>query len=172
MLRFFAIEETKKCSCNCLQISKKELLRFKKRQPCETFKEDLIFSRHWPYDHEPTDQAHHIKNRILSLTNTINEPSSNLENQQENIVVLMSRKRVIYNPTVLHPNHFITHNFITMSKEEECKDGYVIVPQEEYAKLYNRQYAELTTLKKKVDPEECHNTYLEATHKKHYPAGV
>ena len=56
-----------------------------------------------------------------------------------------------------------------MSKEEECKDGYIIVPQEEYTKLDNRQYAELTTLKKKVDPEERHNTYLEATLKKHYP---
>ena len=55
-----------------------------------------------------------------------------------------------------------------MSKEEEHKDGYIIVPQEEYAKLYYRQYGELTTLKKKVDPEECHNTYLEETLKKHY----
>ena len=81
----------------------------------------------------------------------------------------MSRKCVVYNPTVLHPSHFITHNFITISKKEEHKDGYVIVPQEEYAKLYNRQYAELTTLRKNVDPEECHNTYLEAMLKKHYP---
>ena len=56
-----------------------------------------------------------------------------------------------------------------MSKEEEHKHDYIIVPQEEYVKLYNRQYAELTMLKRKVDPEECHNTYLEATLKKHYP---
>ena len=82
MLCFFATEETKKCSCNCLQIGKKERLRFKKCQPCKTFKEDLIFLRHWPYDHEPTDQVHHEKNRISNLTNTINKPSSSLENQQ------------------------------------------------------------------------------------------
>ena len=54
--------------------------------------------------------------------------------------------------------------------EEMTRDGsYVVLPQKEYQKLYNRQYAELTTLKKKVDPEEKHETFLEAMLKKHYP---
>ena len=33
-------------------------------------------------------------------------------------------------------------------------NSYVVVPQGEYQKLYNKQYAELTILKKKIDPEE------------------
>ena len=57
-----------------------------------------------------------------------------------------------------------------MSAEETTRDGgYVVLPQNEYQKLYNRQYAELTTLKKKVDPEEKRETFLEAMLKKHYP---
>ena len=32
--------------------------------------------------------------------------------------------------------------------------SYVVVPQGEYEQLYNQQYAELMTLKKKVDPDE------------------
>ena len=61
-----------------------------------------------------------------------------------------------------------------ITKENEMSEkirdgGYIVLPQKEYQKLYNRQYAELTTLKKKVDPEEKHETFLEATLKKHYP---
>ena len=33
-------------------------------------------------------------------------------------------------------------------------DAYVVIPQKEYTRLYNRQYVELTMLKKSVDPEE------------------
>ena len=40
------------------------------------------------------------------------------------------------------------------------------MPQGEYQKLYNKQYAELTTLKKKIVPEE---KYLETAMKTHYP---
>ena len=54
--------------------------------------------------------------------------------------------------------------------EETTRDGsYIVLPQKEYQKLYNRQHAELMTLKKKVDPEEKHETFLEAMLKKHYP---
>ena len=46
--------------------------------------------------------------------------------------------------------------------------GYVVLPRKENQRLYNSQYAELTTLKKKVDLEEKHETFLEAMLKKHY----
>ena len=47
----------------------------------------------------------------------------------------------------------------------------MVVPQGEYENLYNKQYLELTTLKKKVDPaaEEKRESYLETTLKMQYP---
>ena len=53
-----------------------------------------------------------------------------------------------------------------MSEESSKRDDN---PQKEYARLYNGQYAQLTTLKKSVDPRGEHSSYLEATLKKHYP---
>ena len=54
--------------------------------------------------------------------------------------------------------------------EETTRNGsYIVLPQKESQKLYNRQYTELTTLKKKVNPKEKHKTFLEAMLKKHYP---
>ena len=35
--------------------------------------------------------------------------------------------------------------------------------------INNKQYAELTTLCKSVDPDKRNETYLEATLKEHYP---
>ena len=55
------------------------------------------------------------------------------------------------------------------SEDSKRDDAYVVMPQKEYARLYNRQCAELTTLKKSVDPQDKHSSYLEATLKKHYP---
>ena len=49
------------------------------------------------------------------------------------------------------------------------RGSYVVVPQGEYEQLYNQQYAELTTLKKKVDPDEKRVRYLETTQKTCYP---
>ena len=51
----------------------------------------------------------------------------------------------------------------------EKRDSYVVIPQQEYARLYNNQYAELMTLCKSVDPNEQNETCLKATLKKHYP---
>ena len=48
-------------------------------------------------------------------------------------------------------------------------NSYMVVPQGEYQKLYNKQYAKLTTLKKKIDPEEKQEKYLETALKTHYP---
>ena len=45
----------------------------------------------------------------------------------------------------------------------------MVVPQGEYQKLYNKQYAELTTLKNKIDPEEKREKYFETAQKTHYP---
>ena len=55
----------------------------------------------------------------------------------------------------------------TMSKTSHS--SYVVVPQGEYEQLYNRQYAELMTLKKKVDPDENRERYLETSLKTRYP---
>ena len=56
-----------------------------------------------------------------------------------------------------------------MIDDAKKNDGYIVIAQQEYAKLYNPQYVELTTLKKKVNPNENNAAYLEATLKKHYP---
>ena len=57
-----------------------------------------------------------------------------------------------------------------MSESDQVRnDAYVVIPPKEYARLYNTQYAKLTTLKKSVDPKEKNAIYLEATRKKHYP---
>ena len=70
--------------------------------------------------------------------------------------------------------HYLPTTTKEMSAEETMtmmmRDAsYVVLPQKEYQKLYSRQYAELMTLKKKVEPEEIHKTFPEATLKKHYP---
>ena len=49
------------------------------------------------------------------------------------------------------------------SEDSKRNDAYVVILQKEYARLYNRQYAELTTLKKSIDPQDKHSSYLEAT---------
>ena len=49
------------------------------------------------------------------------------------------------------------------------RSSYVVVLQREYEQLYNRQYAKLTTLKKKVDPGKKRERYLETTQKTCYP---
>ena len=43
------------------------------------------------------------------------------------------------------------------SKDSKRDNAYVVIPQKEYARLYNRQYAELTTLKKSIDPQDKHS---------------
>ena len=48
------------------------------------------------------------------------------------------------------------------------RSSYVVVPQGEYEQLYNRPYAELTTLKKKVDPDKKRERYLERALQTHY----
>ena len=44
----------------------------------------------------------------------------------------------------------------------------MVVPRQEYDKLYKKQYVELTTLKEKIDPEEKNEKFLETTLKTHY----
>ena len=40
------------------------------------------------------------------------------------------------------------------NNENIKKNSYIVVPRGEYEKLNNRQYTELTTSKKKIDPDE------------------
>ena len=49
------------------------------------------------------------------------------------------------------------------------KGSYVVIPHGEYDSFYNKQYLELTSLKKKVDPNDKRERYLETTLKMHYP---
>ena len=36
----------------------------------------------------------------------------------------------------------------------EKRDSYIVIPQQEYGRLYNKQYVELTTLHKSVNLDE------------------
>ena len=56
-----------------------------------------------------------------------------------------------------------------MSQEENRPSSYVVVSRKDYENLYNRQYAQLTSLKKKLDPVEKKEAFFETTLKTHYP---
>ena len=56
-----------------------------------------------------------------------------------------------------------------MSEKQQQDDAYVVIPQSEYSRLYNGQYAQLTDLQKSPDPDGRSSTYLETTLKTHYP---
>ena len=57
-----------------------------------------------------------------------------------------------------------------MTNDVICeRSSYVVIPQGEYKNLCNKQYLELTTLRKIVDPEDKREKYLETTLKTHYP---
>ena len=57
-----------------------------------------------------------------------------------------------------------------MSGEEDNRPtSYMVIPRKDYENLYNRQYTQLTTLKKKLDPDKKHKAFFETTLKTHYP---
>ena len=47
--------------------------------------------------------------------------------------------------------------------------SYVVVPRKDYEDLYNKQYTQLTSLQKKVDPDLKRQSYFETVLKTHYP---
>ena len=65
------------------------------------------------------------------------------------------------------PSHQCNNNM--SEKQQQRDDVYVVIPQSEYSRLYNRQYAQLTDLRKSADPDGRSSTYLETTLKTHYP---
>ena len=58
---------------------------------------------------------------------------------------------------------------MSSSNETIKQNSYIVVPRGEYEKLYNRQYTELTMLKKKIDPDRERESYLGMTSKTDYP---
>ena len=54
-------------------------------------------------------------------------------------------------------------------KQQQRNDAYVVIPHSEYSHLYNGQYAQLTDLRKSIDPDGRSSTYLEMMLKTHYP---
>ena len=52
---------------------------------------------------------------------------------------------------------------------EDSPTSYVIVPRKDYEGLFNKQYAQLTSLQKKVDPDLKREAFFETTLKMHYP---
>ena len=79
-----------------------------------------------------------------------------------------------------HHNHFVkistsiksvfmkAYRYFVIKRISNRKDSYVVIPQGEYDSLYNKQYLELMTLKKKIDPDDKREKYLETTLKMHY----
>ena len=55
------------------------------------------------------------------------------------------------------------------STEDSSRPSYVVVPRKDYEGLFNKQYAQLTSLQKKVDPELEREAFFETTLKTHYP---
>ena len=52
---------------------------------------------------------------------------------------------------------------------EDSPTSYVVVPRKDYEGLFNKQYAQLTSLQKKVDPDLKREAFFETTLKMHYP---
>ena len=57
----------------------------------------------------------------------------------------------------------------TMSTEDTPTTSYVVVPRKDYEGLFNKQYAQLTSLQKRVDPDLEREAFFETTLKTHYP---
>ena len=55
-----------------------------------------------------------------------------------------------------------------MSSTEDSP-SYVVVPRKDYEGLFNKQYAQLTSLQKKVDLDLEREAFFETTLKTHYP---
>ena len=51
----------------------------------------------------------------------------------------------------------------------EGSPSYVVVPRKDYEGLFNKQYAQLTSLQKRVDPDLEREAFFETTLKTHYP---
>ena len=56
-----------------------------------------------------------------------------------------------------------------MSTEDSPTTSYVVVPRKDYEGLFNKQYAQLTSLQKRVDPDLEREAFFETTLKTHYP---
>ena len=57
-----------------------------------------------------------------------------------------------------------------MQQHQQLSRKFVMVPQEEYKKLYNKHYVELTSLKKtQLDPDDQHGDFFKTSLKTHYP---
>ena len=56
-----------------------------------------------------------------------------------------------------------------MSTEDSPTTSYVVVPRKDYEGLFNKQYAQLTSLQKRVDPDLEREAFFETTLKMHYP---
>ena len=56
-----------------------------------------------------------------------------------------------------------------MSTEDSPTTSYVVVPRKDYEGLFNKQYAQLMSLQKRVDPDLEREAFFETTLKTHYP---
>ena len=52
---------------------------------------------------------------------------------------------------------------------EDSPTSYVVIPRKDYEGLFNKQYAQLMSLKTKVDPDLEREAFFETTLKTHYP---
>ena len=52
---------------------------------------------------------------------------------------------------------------------EDSPTSYVVIPRKDYEGLFNKQYAQLMSLQKKVDPDLKREAFFETTLKTQYP---
>ena len=171
----------KPCTCSCKELGFKAVRMFKKStNPSLT--PNHLYLHSWPYAHQPHDQLKAIFDKITKLKETpphlttTMPPSLLLLEKTMTTTIIVVGVLTTYRLFIKiafgkdFPYLTTTKEMMSAAEETMTRDGsYVVLPQKEYQKLYNRQFAELTTLKKKVDPEEKHETFLEAMLKKHYP---
>ena len=171
----------KLCTCKCKELGFKAVCTFKKStNPSLT--PNHLYLHSWPYAHQPHDQLKAVFDKITKLketpphlTTTMPPPLLLLEKMTTMTIIVVGVLTTYHLFIKIafdkdFPYLTTTKKMMSAAEETMVRDGgYVVLPQKEYQKLYNRQYAKLKTLKKKVDPEEKHETFLEATLKKHYP---
>ena len=159
----------KPCTCNCKELGFKAVHTFKKSTD-PSLTPNHLFLRSWPYAHQPHDQLKAISNKITKTQGPNNTSNNASIGKGDDHCWCADNVSFIHQIAFGKDFHYLTTRENEMSEETMLRDsGYVVLPQKEYQKLYNRQFTELMTLKKKVDPEEKHETFLEATLKKHYP---
>ena len=154
--------------CNTKGFPKVNKCRQQKFKKWQRGEQNLIYLTNWPFAHPPNATNFNSNTKMLIIKPPPPPPFDDDEQRQQctclNAISYSKQITTSYS----FPSH--RHNNNNMSEKQQQRDDvYVVIPQLEYSRLYNGQYAQLTDLRKSADPDGQSSTYLETTLKTHYP---